>query len=276
MLRQSPDGVLAGDRSPSARVRRAHGRSPVVGCGLARAAAARAAAAHPDTLLRKRPEARDRRAGAACPPRGGDHDHARDLGAAGPRAPGRRAPDLPAPPGAEPPLAAFARRQAALKRRSLTASTRARPEPQRPIADGKGEGRLSAALGPGSQRWIWQRRFLPGPPTRSLETRRPAARNARPLRSAMAIPQWVSGTRLYPLVPPLPVLLESVTSGPPPFRGKSECIPARVDDGKPDAVPVVTASTRRRPRRRPCRRRASAPGTSRPGCTRGASTPGRS
>jgi hypothetical protein len=47
----------------------------------------------------------------------------------------------------------------------------------------------------------------------------PAARNARPLRSAMAIPQWVSGTRLYPLVPPLPVLLESVTSGPPPFRG---------------------------------------------------------
>jgi len=63
--------------------------------------------------------------------------------------------------------------------------------------------------------------------------RRPAARNARPLRSAMAIPQWVSGTRLYPLVPPLPVLLESVTSGPPPFRGKPECIPSLVDDGKP-------------------------------------------
>src|SRR5439155_15444554 len=35
----------------------------------------------------------------------------------------------------------------------------------------------------------------------------------------MAIPQWVPGTRLYPLVPPLPVLLESVTTGPPPFRG---------------------------------------------------------
>ena len=56
----------------------------------------------------------------------------------------------------------------------------------------------------------------------------------------MAIPQWVSGTRLYPLVPPLPVLLESVTSGPPPFRGKPECIPRRVDDGKPDGVPIVT------------------------------------
>ena len=27
----------------------------------------------------------------------------------------------------------------------------------------KGEGRLSAALDPGSQRWIWQRRFLPEP-----------------------------------------------------------------------------------------------------------------
>ena len=109
---------------------------------------------------------------------------------------------------------------------------------------GKGEGRLSAALDPGSQRWIWQRRFLPGPPPRSSildlsrhdEARRPAARNARPLRSAMAIPQWVSGTRLYPLVPPLPVLLESVTSGPPPFRGKTECIPAQVDDGKPHAA----------------------------------------
>ena len=46
-----------------------------------------------------------------------------------------------------------------------------------------------------------------------------AARNARPLRVAMAIPQWVPGTRLYPLVPPLPVLLESVTPGPLPFRG---------------------------------------------------------
>ena len=42
----------------------------------------------------------------------------------------------------------------------------------------------------------------------------------------------VPGARLYPLVPPLPVLLESVTSGPPPFRGKTECIPRAVDDGK--------------------------------------------
>ncbi len=73
---------------------------------------------------------------------------------------------------------------------------------------------------------------LPSHP-RSTRGDGPAARNARPLRSAMAIPQWVSGTRLYPLVPPLPVLQESVTSGPPPFRGKSSCIPAPVDDGKP-------------------------------------------
>ncbi len=29
----------------------------------------------------------------------------------------------------------------------------------------------------------------------------------------------VPGARLYPLVPPLPVLLESSTTGPPPFRG---------------------------------------------------------
>ena len=71
----------------------------------------------------------------------------------------------------------------------------------------------------------------------------PAAQNARPLRSAMAIPQWVSGTRLYPLVPPLPVLLESVTSGPPPFRGKIECIPRAVDDGKPEPPEVDQAST---------------------------------
>ena len=58
----------------------------------------------------------------------------------------------------------------------------------------------------------------------------------------MAIPQWVSGTRLYPLVPPLPVLLESVTSGPPPFRGKTECIPRPVDDGK-YGKPYTYAST---------------------------------
>ena len=58
----------------------------------------------------------------------------------------------------------------------------------------------------------------------------------------MAIPQWVSGTRLYPLVPPLPVLLESVTSGPPPFRGKTECIPRAVDDGK-YGKPYTYAST---------------------------------
>ena len=122
----------------------------------------------------------------------------------------------------------------------------------------KSEGRLSAALDPGSQRWIWQRRFLPGPLTRG--SRRPAARNARPLRLAMAIPQWVSGTRLYPLVPPLPVLLESVTSGPPPFRGKSECIPST---GGRRQAPIGNAGRhgdRLRRRRRPCRRRARAPG----------------
>src|SRR5262249_49038420 len=49
----------------------------------------------------------------------------------------------------------------------------------------------------------------------------------------MAIPQWVPGTRLYPLVPPLPVLLESVTTGPPPFRGKTECIRQAEDDAAP-------------------------------------------
>jgi len=44
----------------------------------------------------------------------------------------------------------------------------------------------------------------------------------------MAIPQWVPGTRLYPLVPPLPVLLGSVTTGPPPFRGRASVSDAAV------------------------------------------------
>ena len=91
------------------------------------------------------------------------------------------------------------------------------------------------------------------------EARRPAARNARPLRSAMAIPQWVSGTRLYPLVPPLPVLLESVTSGPPPFRGS----PNVYRDGWTTASPIDARrrhELRLRRRRRPCRRPARAPG----------------
>jgi hypothetical protein len=52
--------------------------------------------------------------------------------------------------------------------------------------------------------------------------------SASPLRVAMAIPQWVPGTRLYPLVPPLPVLLGSVTTGPPPFRGSASVSDAAV------------------------------------------------
>ena len=118
------------------------------------------------------------------------------------------------------------------------------------------------------------------------EARRPAARNARPLRSAMAIPQWVSGTRLYPLVPPLPVLLESVTSGPPPFRGKPECIPSLVDDGKPrsglrtlrfgsgvDDDHAVVAHAHRDTTRPRCRPAGSAPGRS--GCRSGLRGAGR-
>ena len=91
------------------------------------------------------------------------------------------------------------------------------------------------------------------------------------------IPQWVSGTRLYPLVPPLPVLLESVMSGPPSFRGTPSVY--RVGRrGKPmvcrlslPAAGRLPELARRRSTTTTCRPRARAPGTSRPGDRQGVS-----
>ena len=152
------------------------------------------------------------------------------------RSPGARSEDLPPAARGEPRQAmGLSRRRARTRRRAATVGEKARAAFRRPsipvasVGFGRGASYLSPAsiLGPG-----------------------PAARNARPLRSAMAIPQWVSGTRLYPLVPPLPVLQESVTSGPPPFRGKTECIPRPVDDGK-FGKPYRDPTRRRRPCRRP-------------------------
>ena len=70
----------------------------------------------------------------------------------------------------------------------------------------------------------WGHRFRDGPnPVTSVELveafpAETAARNASPLRWLGDSPE-VPVTRLYPLVPPLPVL-EDFTLGPPPFRGR--------------------------------------------------------
>jgi hypothetical protein len=83
---------------------------------------------------------------------------------------------------------------------------------------------------------------------------RPAARNAEPPTLARRFPV-VPGARLYPLVPPLPVL-ESVTAGPPPFRGRRTIATAR--DGRP--TPPC-----RRPARSTARPAESAPESQSPG-----------
>jgi hypothetical protein len=88
---------------------------------------------------------------------------------------------------------------------------------------GKAEAALRRPPIPGTERWI-------GRGASSLTERWSAARSASPLRVAMAIPQWVPGTRLYPLVPPLPVLLESDTDHL--LSAVSRVYARRSDDGK--------------------------------------------
>jgi len=252
---QLRDGVLTRNRSPPCCKRHANRGTELVRCGLAIASAARPAAPDDHTLLRERSQARRCRARAARTAHRDDRDRARDRHPAHP-CPARGCPADPCPPALpQPPLDAGTHHSPSLIRwyvsgtvlppLRLSGTTRRlmRPDEHLAATDRPAASRPPPNTTPEKARAAFRRPSIPvasvgfGRGASCLaahpEAGRPAARNARPLRSAMAIPQWVSGTRLYPLVPPLPVLLESVTSGPPPFRGKPECIPGLVDDGNP-------------------------------------------
>jgi hypothetical protein len=183
-------------------------------------------------MLRERQETRGCRARAARPAHRHGRDRARDRNAARPRPSRGRTPDSCPALDSEPQLAADTGESATVIQRCEASCTSASPSPEQTVTPKRRRAALRRPSDPGSQRWIGR-----GASCLAIhpKARRPAARIARPLRSALAIPLWVSGTRLYPLVPPLPVLLESVTSGPPPFRGTSSVYRAERTTASPPA-----------------------------------------